>query len=130
MHDRLVVLFDDDCGFCRWSVARLRTLDRHRRLRFASIQGPYGASLLAGIAPEARLRSMHVVGPDGCVTSSGPALVRVAGELPAGRSLAWFGRTFPGAAERAYRAVASRRHMLGRLVGADACSADRAPAGA
>ena len=33
----LTVLYDADCGFCRWSVARLLAADRAARLRPAAI---------------------------------------------------------------------------------------------
>ena len=39
MRPGLLVLYDEDCGSCRWSADRLRALDRRRaRLRFAPIQ--------------------------------------------------------------------------------------------
>lgn len=122
--DRYVVMFDEDCGFCRWSAKRIGALDRRRRLRFASIQGQDGAELLSGLTPEQRLSSMHVAAPDGHIESAGAALVLIAGLLPGARPLARIGSRFPTLAERSYRAVADRRSELGRLIRADACRLD------
>ena len=43
----LLVFYDEDCGYCRWSVAQLLRLDRDRRLRLHAIQSPLGQRLLA-----------------------------------------------------------------------------------
>ncbi len=34
----IAVLYDEDCGFCRWSADKLRAWDTRRRLTFAAIQ--------------------------------------------------------------------------------------------
>ena len=70
----LTVLYDADCGFCRWSVAQLLALDRGGRLMPEPIQSAVGGRLLAGIAPAARLASAHVVPADGRVASGGGAV--------------------------------------------------------
>jgi len=44
--DRLV-LYDGVCGFCDASVRWLLVHDRHRRLRYAPLQGPTAAALRA-----------------------------------------------------------------------------------
>jgi len=38
----VIVLYDDDCGFCRWSADRIRRLDARGALAFAPIQGEVG----------------------------------------------------------------------------------------
>jgi predicted DCC family thiol-disulfide oxidoreductase YuxK len=43
-----IVLFDDQCPFCRRSVTILLRLDRHHRLRFAPLKGKTAAALLRG----------------------------------------------------------------------------------
>src|SRR5215218_7728937 len=35
---RAVILFDNDCGFCRWSLSKLLAWDRHGRLRPIALQ--------------------------------------------------------------------------------------------
>jgi predicted DCC family thiol-disulfide oxidoreductase YuxK len=124
MDGRLLVLYDDDCGFCRWSADRLLAWDRGGRLRAGAIQGADQA--LAAVPAEARLREMHVVEPDGRVWSGGRALTRVAAELPGGAPFAWLGRRAPAATARLYRAVAARRDRLGALLGTTACAVDPA----
>jgi predicted DCC family thiol-disulfide oxidoreductase YuxK len=119
---RPTVLYDDDCGFCRWSAAKVRAWDRRNRLAIAPIQG--ADELLTPIAPGERLAAMHVVEPDGRVWTGGAALTRLAGILPGAGGFAILGRALPGLAEDAYRLVATRRSTLGRLLGTDACAVD------
>ena len=125
----VVVLYDEDCGFCRWSADRLRTWDRRRALRFTSIQGAEGGRLLAPVPPAARLDSMHAVTPDGRVWSAGAAVAVILRLLPAGGPAARVARLAPGLTERAYRAVAARRTRLGTLLGRDACAVDPSATG-
>ena len=111
---RLVVLFDGECRWCRWSVARLVPLDTRHRLRLMEIQAPEAQRLLAGVPEEERLASAHAVTPDGRVFSGGDAAAPIAAELPA---LAWgapLARALPGPARACYRLVADRRSLLGR----------------
>ena len=111
-----VVLYDEDCGFCRWSLDLILAWDRRGLLRSTSIQSPEGQALLATIRPAERLNSWHLALPSGEVVSAGaaaPPLLRV---LPAGRPLAALLAAFPGATERAYRAVAAHRGSLARAL--------------
>lgn len=124
MDGRLLVLYDDDCGFCRWSVDRLLAWDRAGRVRVGTIQG--ADQVLAAVPAEARLREMHAVEPDGRIWSGGRALTRIAAELPGGALLSWLGRRAPATTERLYRAIVARRDRLGALLGATACAVDPA----
>jgi predicted DCC family thiol-disulfide oxidoreductase YuxK len=121
MKDRAAVLYDDDCGFCKWALNRILDWDRHRRLRPVAIQSEEGAELLAGIEESRRLDSWHLALPSGELVSAGAALAPLARMLPAGRPLAAVAERFPGATERGYRFVAAHRDRFGRIVGADAC---------
>lgn len=49
----VTVLYDCDCGFCRWSVGRLLAWDRAGRLRPLAIQSPEGQRLLADLTARA-----------------------------------------------------------------------------
>jgi predicted DCC family thiol-disulfide oxidoreductase YuxK len=127
--DRAVILYDDDCGFCRWSVSKVLAWDRHARLRPLTLQSDEADSLLSEMNLEQRMASWHLVGADGTVHSAGRAVGPLAGLLPAGAPIAAIASALPGATEAAYRWVARHRDGLGRLVGAKACSvrpADRA----
>lgn len=119
-----VVLYDEDCGFCRWSAGRLRAWDRHGQLTFTSIQGREGDRLLAGLDRASRLDSLHAVTPDGRIWSAGAALPHVVRVLPGGGLAAILTTKAPTLTEAAYRLVARRRDRLGRLLGHQACSID------
>ena len=112
----VTVLYDHDCGFCRWSVGRLLAWDRSRRLRPLAIQSPEGQRLLADLTPDERLATAHAVDSAGRRASGGDALASVAAVLPGGSPLAMLGRRAPAVARAGYRAVAGRRSLLGRLV--------------
>lgn len=112
----LTVLYDADCGFCRFCVARLLDWDVRRRLRPVAIQSEEGQRLLAPIAPEAQLRSAHVVDAAGRIHSGGAAVSVVAEQLPAGAPAAWIAARLPGPTDRAYRWVADHRTPLSRFV--------------
>lgn len=122
MVGQLVLLFDDDCGFCRWSVGKILAWDRARRLRAAPLQGEEAARLLVGIDGDQRMASAHVILPDGRVYSGGAIAEPLFRALPGGRPLAVIARTLPRTTERAYRLVARNRERLGRTLGAEACS--------
>ena len=112
----MTVLYDRDCGFCRWSLAKILAWDRRRRLRPLPIQSEEGQRLLeaAEIPEESRLRSWHLVHPDGRIESAGaafPALFRL---LPAGAPIAALTRALPGLCERGYMLVANNRVPFGR----------------
>jgi predicted DCC family thiol-disulfide oxidoreductase YuxK len=112
---RAIVLYDDDCGFCRWTLGLLLSWDRGHRLWPAPIVGPVGERWLAGIPVSERLVSWHLVREDG-VVSAGRALAEVLPYLPGGGVLAPLLRSAPGVVERAYRFVARHRSGLARPV--------------
>jgi predicted DCC family thiol-disulfide oxidoreductase YuxK len=112
----VTVLYDHDCGFCRWSVARLLAWDRAGRLRALAIQSDEGQGLLADLTPAERLATAHAIDVTGHRTSGGDAVAPVAAVLPGGGPVAALGRRAPGLARAGYRAVAGRRSLLGHLV--------------
>ena len=122
--ERHVVLYDEDCGFCRWSLNRLLRWDRHGRLRAVPIQSEEGDRLLADLADADRLASWHLITPDGRRYSGGAATGPLARVLPAGAPVALFAETFPRTTDRAYRWVARHRDALARRLGERACSVD------
>jgi predicted DCC family thiol-disulfide oxidoreductase YuxK len=108
------VLYDRDCGFCRWSLGLILRWDRRRLLRPVALQDAEAAVLLGAMPEEERMASWHLVGPDGDVRSAGAALGPLFRLLPGGRPLAALCDRFPGAAERGYRWMADHRSVLGR----------------
>ena len=114
-----IVLYDHDCGFCRWALGKLLAWDRRRTLRPAPIQSDEGRRLLAGMGEDERLSSWHLVDEDG-VHSGGAAFAPALDRLPGGRPLAALARRLPGLTERGYRAVANRRGKIGPRIPAGA----------
>jgi predicted DCC family thiol-disulfide oxidoreductase YuxK len=113
----MIVFYDEDCGFCRWTMAWALVHDERRALTAEPIQSATGARLLADLSPDERLRSAHVVHDDGRRTSGGAAVLDVLRALPSTRRL---GALPAGPTERVYRLVADHRHHVGRLVPAAA----------
>ena len=114
-----VVLYDRDCGFCKWTLDKILAWDRRHRLRPVAIQSEEGDRLLAAIDRERRLDSWHLV-MNGSVRSGGAAAPGLFELLPGGRPLAALLRAFPRLTERAYRWVAEHRDLLARLLRIDA----------
>jgi predicted DCC family thiol-disulfide oxidoreductase YuxK len=115
-----VVLYDEDCGFCRWSLDKILAWDRRGRLRPVAIQSEEGARLLASMPESERLDSWHLVEPSGTVRSGGDAAAPLAALLPGGKPLAALFSALPGPTDRAYRLVAANRDRLARLLRIDA----------
>ncbi len=114
------MLYDEDCGFCKWSLDKILAWDRSRKLRPVPIQSEEGQRLLASVPEERRLDSWHLVEPSGAVRSAGDAAAPLFDLLPGGKPLAGLARRLPGPTERAYRAVAGNRDRLARLLRIDA----------
>jgi predicted DCC family thiol-disulfide oxidoreductase YuxK len=113
----VVVLFDADCGFCRWAMAWALRVDRRHLLVAVPIQSALGAELLDELAPSQRLSAAHVVQEDGRRVSGGAAAAMVLAALPPTRALGILARRLPETTERLYAVVAGQRTHLGRLVG-------------
>jgi predicted DCC family thiol-disulfide oxidoreductase YuxK len=122
--DPVTVLFDEDCGVCRWSAQQLRRWARDGALRFAGIRSAEGERLLGGMDPDDRLASWHAAAGNGAVWSGGFAIPVVARRLRGGAPLADLAETFPGATDRLYRWIAGHRFVLGTLLGERACAVD------
>jgi predicted DCC family thiol-disulfide oxidoreductase YuxK len=112
----VIVLYDSDCGFCRWTLNWALARDSNHVLEPHPIQSDTGAELLSDMDPEERMRSAHVVHEDGRRESAGAAMRAVLDVLPPARRLAWLARISPRATDAAYRVVARHRGAFGRLV--------------
>lgn len=122
--ERAVLLFDENCGFCRWATDRVLEWDRRGALRALPIQSEEGGRLLGGMSEGRRLSSWHLASPGGRVDSAGAAVAPLARLLPLGGPLALMARSFPSATDALYRLFARHRTGLARLVGARACAVD------
>jgi predicted DCC family thiol-disulfide oxidoreductase YuxK len=121
---RATVIYDGDCGFCRWSLALFLSWDSAARGRPGALRPlPLGTAeanrLLADVGEEQRNASWHLV-IDGRRHSAGAALAPALALLPRGRRPAALFARFPLATEWGYRWVARHRSLLGRFVPARA----------
>jgi predicted DCC family thiol-disulfide oxidoreductase YuxK len=119
-----VLLYDSDCGFCRWSVDKVLAWDRGGKLESMELQDAEADSLLGSMDADVKMSSWHLVTPDGRVYSAGAAAPPLLRLLPGGKPLAALLAAFPGVTDRAYRTVARNRDRFGRLVGQTACEVD------
>lgn len=123
----VTVLYDADCGFCRWSVAWLLGRDPARHLVPVAIQSDAGQDLLdaAGVPDDERLRKAHAHragDPPQALRSGGDAAPLVAAALRGvrGRAVAAVMIASPALLRRAiYGQIAANRIGLGRFVSAE-----------
>ena len=111
-----IVLYDDDCGFCKWLLALLLRWDGAGRLRPLALQRTEADELLAELTPEQRMASWHLISPAGERRSAGAALAPLLRTLPAGQLPAAGLARVPGLAECGYLLVAEHRSGLSRFV--------------
>lgn len=115
-----IVLYDADCGWCRWTLAKFLRWDRRRRLTTLAIQAPAAGAFLAGMTMQERLASWHLATPDGRLHSGGAVFAPLLRLLPGGAPLALAASALPGLTERTYRWVADHRRLLARPLRPDA----------
>jgi predicted DCC family thiol-disulfide oxidoreductase YuxK len=113
---RVTLLYDRDCGFCRWCLGKVLAWDRRRSIRPVAIQSEEADRLLAGMPEEERLASWHLVDGDGTARSAGAAFPGLFRLLPGGAPLRALTSRAPRATDRAYRWVAGNRSRWGKLV--------------
>jgi predicted DCC family thiol-disulfide oxidoreductase YuxK len=111
-----VVLYDGDCGLCKWLLAGVLRWDREGRLRPVALQSREAAELLADLRPAERMESWHLISPAGERRSAGAAGAPLLRLLPGGTLPAAAVARFPRLTERAYRWVAEHRTGLSKLV--------------
>jgi predicted DCC family thiol-disulfide oxidoreductase YuxK len=124
-----IVIYDEDCGFCRWSLALLLRKDRGA-LRPLPLGTPEADYLLHDLTPAERGASWHLVidppaapGPEQLSfdalpvrCSAGAALAPALSFLPRGRRWAGLVARIPGPTDRTYDWIADHRRFLGHLV--------------
>lgn len=119
---QLTVLYDEDCGFCRWTADQLRSLDRRGRLEFVPLQHaadhPERPALARLAANHPLKETLHVLRRDGRVRQGGGAMLEILDALPGG----WLLRPWAAiagveaAVHAAYTHLAHHRSAIGRLV--------------
>jgi predicted DCC family thiol-disulfide oxidoreductase YuxK len=111
-----ILVYDRECTFCRWALARVLAWDRGHRLRALALQDPEADRLLADISEPARMASWHLITADGTRSSAGRAVAPLLALLPGGRPLAAIAERAPGAVDAGYAFLASNRSALSRAV--------------
>jgi predicted DCC family thiol-disulfide oxidoreductase YuxK len=113
---RWTVLYDPDCGFCKWTMTLVLARDPEHRLRPLALGTPEADDLLSDLTPEQRMASWHLIDPDGERISAGAAAAPLLRALGRGEPLARLLEAFPRVTERSYRWVADHRSQLSRLI--------------
>lgn len=113
---KTALLYDADCNICKTITETLLTWDRAGRLRPVAIQSEEGDRLLEAVPVEDRLKSFHLVSPNGEIASAGPALAELFRELPGGGAVARLLELSPGATNGGYEWIAQNRVQLSRLI--------------
>jgi len=112
---RPLLLYDGDCGFCRFWVARWRSVTRGA-VDFAPAQQEAGR--FPKIAPQATARAVQLVMPEGELYSGAEAVFRVLAYAPEERwKLSLYRRLpgFRGLSESIYSLVAAHRPFFSKL---------------
>ena len=113
---RWTLLYDGDCGFCKWIVAGVLAWDRHGRLLPRAIQSAEAQSLLSDLSPERRLAAVHLISPEGERLSAGSVPASLLRLLPVGALPASGVARLPRLTNRAYDWVARHRSQLSSAV--------------
>jgi predicted DCC family thiol-disulfide oxidoreductase YuxK len=119
--EQATLVYDGDCGFCRWCVGKVLGWDRAGRVKAVPLGTPAADMLLADVDAATRTQSWHLVTPEGKIFSAGAAAAPLADLLPRGRPFAALFRSFPCVVDFAYRQIAKRRTLLGRWLTGNAC---------
>jgi predicted DCC family thiol-disulfide oxidoreductase YuxK len=113
---RWAVLYDADCGFCKWLLAGLLRWDRAARLQPIALQRSAADNLLRELTPAERMASWHLISPTGERRSGGEAVAPVLRLLPGGRLPAAGLARFSRLTDCAYRWIAEHRSQLSKCV--------------
>ena len=109
MRTELLLVYDGECGFCRFGIDVIRRFDRHGVFGFCPFGHPIAEGLLADVPEEARYEQMHLATPSGLLsgTDAAKAVLR---ELPFGRLASRVG------IHRLYPLIVRYRWVLGRFI--------------
>jgi predicted DCC family thiol-disulfide oxidoreductase YuxK len=109
------LLYDSDCGFCRWALGKVLAWDRRRVVRPVKLTSDEADRLLGDMPDDRRMSSWHLVDAEG-VHSAGAGFPPLLRRLPGGSPLAALAARVPHATERGYRFIAGNRSRWGKVV--------------
>ena len=110
-----ILIYDRDCGFCRWCLGKVLAWDRRRAVKPVALGTEEANRLLGDMPRDRQFSSWHLADGTG-VHSAGagfPPLLRL---LPGGGPLSAGTAKLSGATESAYRFVSGNRGIWGRFV--------------
>jgi predicted DCC family thiol-disulfide oxidoreductase YuxK len=110
------LLYDSDCGFCRWALGWVLRWDKNLQLTPVALATPEADRLLPDLTPQERLASWHLVSPDGHRWSAGDAAPPLLRLLPGGRAPAALLAAAAPVTNRAYRWLAAHRSIVGKPI--------------
>ena len=113
---KVTLIYDSDCGFCRWCLGKVLAWDRRRAVRPVALGTEEADRLLAGIPAGERMSSWHLVESAGQVHSAGAGFAPLFRSLPGASRLAVVAGRFPRMTERGYRLIAGNRSLWGHFV--------------
>jgi predicted DCC family thiol-disulfide oxidoreductase YuxK len=114
----LTVFFDGSCNLCRGSAARVRRLDKARRIELLDLHDAAALQRFPQVRPEVAMRWMQAVNAKGEVFSGSDAWARIGALLPGWNLVAWILRV-PGIrwiAGKFYSWIARNRYRWNRTV--------------
>lgn len=113
-----LILFDGECNFCDNTVQFILKRDRHKHLKFASIQSKIGQELFMKYGIPKTIESVILIEGNRFFTKS-TAVLRISKNLDGLWKMFYFFIIVPAPIrDIAYNFVAKRRHLLGKK---DAC---------
>jgi predicted DCC family thiol-disulfide oxidoreductase YuxK len=113
---RATLIYDSDCGFCRWCLGKVLAWDRRGAVRPLALGTDEANRLLRDMPRGEQMSSWHLVDDDGAVHSAGAGFAPLFKLLPAGSLFAALTARIPDATERGYRFVSGNRSLWGKLV--------------
>ena len=114
--NRAILIYDSDCGFCRWCLGKVLAWDRRRAVRPVALGTEEADRLLGDMPGDERRSSWHLVDDAGEVHSAGDGFEPLFRLLPGGGPFAAAAGRFDGATERGYRFVSGNRSIWGKVV--------------
>ena len=111
----VTLIYDSDCGFCRWSLAKVLAWDRRRAVRPVALDTEEADRLLGDMPKDQQRSSWHLV-DDAGVHSAGAGFEPLFRLLPGAEPFAAAAGRFPGVTERGYRFVSGNRSLWGKAV--------------
>lgn len=114
MLEKLLILYDGNCGLCTRSVAGLRTLKTNAVLEFMPLQQYDTDNLPLNLSVEDLYAQIHVIDEEGRLFKGAEALTRVVKTVPTLQWIAWLYRV-PGmhyVADQLYKWIAKHRYQL------------------